>query len=257
MVTQDERWIELDELERWLRTPMLVLSFGWLVIVVLELIGETNELLTTVGTMIWIVFIIEFLIRFALAPEKRPFLRTNWLTIIALVVPALRLVRVFAILRAARLLRGLRLVRIVGTANRGMNALRSTLARRRFGYVAGLTMLVIALGSAGMLSFESAGEVEGGFISYWDALWWTAMLLTSIGSEYWPVTTEGRLLCVLLSIYGFAVFGYLTATLASFFIGRDAEQPEGPVAGSGEMAELKAELQALRLALERSGRISD
>ena len=64
-----------------------------------------------------------------------------------------------------------------------MNALRRTLERRKFGYVAVLTLLVVGLGAAGMLSFEPAGQVQGGFTSYGDALWWTAMLLTSIGSR--------------------------------------------------------------------------
>ena len=49
------------------------------------------------------------------------------------------------------------------------------------------------------------------------------MLLTSIGSEYWPRTAEGRLLCFLLSLYGLGVFGYITASFASFFLGRDAD----------------------------------
>ena len=41
-----------------------------------------------------------------------------------------------------------------------------------------------------------------------------------IGSQFWPATTEGRVLAFLLSVYGLAVLGYLTATFASFFIGR-------------------------------------
>ncbi len=44
-----------------------------------------------------------------------------------------------------------------------------------------------------------------------------------MGSDYWPRTPEGRILCLLLALYAFAVFGYVTATLASYFIGRDAE----------------------------------
>ena len=66
-----------------------------------------------------------------------------------------------------------------------------------------------------MLALEPASEVEGGFTSYGDALWWTAMLTTSIGSEFWPKSPEGRILCFLLSVYGFAVFGYITAAFAS------------------------------------------
>lgn len=133
--------------------------------------------------------------------------------------------RAFAVLRAARLLRGVRLVRIVSTANRSMNALRATLRRRQFGYVAALTLLVLLLGAAGMLSFEPANEVEGGFTSYGHALWWTGMLIASLGTDFWPVSTEGRILSALLPLYGLAVFGYITVTFASLFIGRDATTP--------------------------------
>lgn len=251
MVTRSERWRTLEQLDDWLRTPMLLLSLAWLLIVVLELTSGTTDLLATVGTVIWILFILEFVLRFTLAPEKKLFLKKNWLTIIALVVPALRLFRAFAVLRAARALRGFRLVRIVGTANRSMNALRATLRRRQFGYVAGLTLLVLALGAAGMLNFEPAEQVEGGFTSYPHALWWTGMLIASIGSDYWPVTTEGRVLSALLAVYGLAVFGYITATFASFFIGRDAEVPGVAAAGSTEIDGLRNDIRALRLALEK------
>ncbi|HWH18100.1 MAG TPA: ion transporter [Allosphingosinicella sp.] len=249
MATRMERWKTLEQLDEWLRTPMLLLSLAWLIIVVVELTSGTSELLATVGTVIWILFILEFALRFALAPEKKPFLKRNWLTVIALVVPALRLFRAFAVLRAARALRGIRLVRIVGTANRSMYALRATLRRRQFGYVAGLTLLVLALGAAGMLSFEPAREVEGGFTSYGHALWWTGMLIASIGTDFWPTSLEGRVLSALLALYGLAVFGYITATFASFFIGRDAEEPGAAVAGAPELAALKEEIRALRLML--------
>ena len=224
----EERWRALAELDDWLRTPMLVLSFVWLALVVAELALGESRAFELFGTAIWIVFGLEFALRLILAPDKLAFLRANWLTAIALLAPALRLVRGFPVLPAARALRGLRLVRIVGTANRGMNALRATLRRRRLGYVIGLTTVVALLGAGGMLAFEPASEVEGGFTGYADALWWTGMLLTTMGSEFWPKTLEGRLLTFLLSLYGFAVFGYITATFATFFIGRDAaEQPDG------------------------------
>ncbi len=250
MASRSERWAALEQLDQWLRGPMLMLSLFWLIIVLIELTSGTSELLSTIGVVIWLIFIAEFALRLTLAPEKGPFLKKNWLTVIALIVPALRLFRAIAILRAARALRGFRLVRIVGTANRSMNALRATLRRRQFGYVLALTLLVVALGAAGMLNFEPAGEIEGGFTSYGHALWWTAMLVASIGSDFWPATTEGRILCTLLSVYGLAVFGYITATFASFFVGRDAEEKAGPVAGSAELAAIRDELSALRRAVE-------
>lgn len=246
-----QRWRTLRQLEEWLQTPMLILSLLWLVLVFVELVRGSSDLLETFGTAIWVIFIAEFLLRFTIAPGKLTFLRRNWITVIALIAPALRLLRVIRVARAASALRGARLVRIVGAANRGMNALRRTLARRRMGYVLGLTAVIGLLGAGGMLSFEPASEVPGGFTSYGDALWWTGMLFTSIGSQYWPVTAEGRILGFLLSLYGFAVFGYITAAFASFFVGRDAQSDEGEVAGSSDIAALRKEIVALRADLAR------
>jgi voltage-gated potassium channel len=237
---------------------MLLLSFAWLVLVIVELAWGTTEVLETFGLAIWGIFILEFLLRFALAPEKLPFLRQNWLTVIALIVPAFRL---FRVLRAVSILRGLRLVRIVGTANRGMNALRTSMRRHGAGYVLWLTVIVVLLGAGGMLTFEPASDVEGGLTGYADALWWTVMLITSLGSNFWPTTVEGRLLCVLLAIYGLAVFGYITATFASFFLGRDAQAADGELASAQEMkameeqiGALRAEIAALRMGLEQGDR---
>ena len=246
----DERWSALEQLDEWLRTPMLVLSFVWLVLVVVELVWGGGRATDVLGLVIWGVFVAEFALRFTLAPAKLPFLRNNWITVLALLAPALRMIRVLRVFRAARALRGLRLVRIVGTANRGMNALRAGLRRRGFNYVAGLTVLVALLGAGGMLAFEPVSEVEGGFSSYGDALWWTAMLLVTMGSQFWPVTAEGRILCFLLAMYGFAVFGYITATFASYFVGRDAgaadEAESGLLALRREIAALRAEMRDRR-----------
>jgi voltage-gated potassium channel len=239
-------------MDEWLTVPMALLSLAWLAIVVWELVSGSTALLATLGTAIWIIFIIEFLIRFAVAPDKAKFLRSSWLTVIALVVPALRLFRALAFLRYARALRGVRLVRVIGTANRSMNALKATLERRGFTYVAGLTALIIFLGAAGMLNFENARDVRGGFTSYGDALWWTGMVVASIGTGPWPETTEGRVLTMLLATYGLAMFGYITATFASFFVGRDAEESAGPIAADKDMKALLKEMRALRAQIEAS-----
>jgi len=244
--SESERRVTLEQLDDWLDVPMLVLSVIWLGLVLWELAYGGNQTIELLGIAIWIVFIAEFVLRFTLAPLKFEFLKDNWLTVIALLVPALRLVRFFRIFRAARALRGARLVRIVGTANRSMGALKSALRRRRFGYVAAMTLLVMTLGAAGMLSFEPASDVEGGFKSYGDALWWTAMLLTTIGSQYWPASIEGRILALLISIYGLAVFGYITASFASFFVGWDAETATDMPGGTKQLEALTREVAALR-----------
>lgn len=250
---ENERQGTLVELDAWLRTPMLVLSFAWLVLVLAELAWGTSQALEIFGIAIWAIFVAEFALRFTLAPAKVAFLRDNWITVVALIVPAFRLFRAVRVLRFARAARGIRLVRIVGTANRGMNALRASLRRRGLVYVLGITLLVVLLGAGGMLAFEPAIEVGGGFTSYADALWWTGMMVATMGSEFWPKTPEGRILCALLAVYGFAVFGYITASFASFFVGRDAASDEAEMVGAADITRLSEEIAALRRELVRRG----
>jgi voltage-gated potassium channel len=242
-----ERYELLQRLEDWLETPMLILAFVWLALLVVELIGGESLAFEIIGTIIWVVFILNFAVEFVLAPRKVAYLKSNWLPAISLLIPALRLFRVFRVfrlLRLARVGRGLRLFRVVSSLNRGMRALGASLRRRGFGYVFALTVLVAFAGAAGMYAFENGAP--GGLNSYGEALWWTAMVMTTMGSQYWPQTFEGRVLCVFLALYAFAVFGYVTATLATFFVGRDAENNEAELAGAKELAALREELIALR-----------
>ncbi len=250
-----ERYELLQRLEDWLETPMLVLAFVWLGLLVAELVWGESRLFDTLGFVIWGLFVLNFAVEFVLAPSKGAYLKRNWLTALSLLVPALRIfriVRVFRLLRLARLGRGLRFFRVVTSLNRGMRALGASLGRRGFGYVLALTTLVVLAGAAAMYAFEN--EVPGGLHSYGEALWWTAMVMTTMGSQYWPETLEGRLLCFLLSLYAFAIFGYVTAALATFFVGRDTEaRAESPEAK--ELAALREELRALRNDIRlRSGR---
>lgn len=248
----NERLELLILVERWLETPMLILGFVWLTLLIIELlwknVWEQNPILDSVSTVIWIIFIINFVVEFILAPGKTDYLKRNWLTAISLVVPALRLFRIFRVLRLAR---GVRLVKVVGSLNRGMRSLGASMGRRGFGYVAALTVIVTLSGAAGMYAFEN--EAPDGLTSYGEALWWTAMIMTTLGSAYWPRTPEGRVLCLILALYAFGVFGYVTATLATFFVGRDAANAERELAGAKDVAALRVEIALLREELRSFG----
>ncbi|MFD2245492.1 ion channel [Pontibacter ruber] len=242
---ESERYELLNRLQDTLEGPMVVLGFVWLVLLLIELIRGLTPMLQLFSTIIWVLFILDFLVKFTLAPHKSEFMRRNVLTTISLLVPALRvlrLARLFRILGTLRAARGLRLVKVLGSLNRGMRSLGVAMQRRAFGYVLSLTLVVLVTGAAGMYAFEN----NSGLNTYGEALWWTAMMLTSIGSDYFPETAEGRFLCFVLALYGFAVFGYFTATLATFFIDRDAEATDAEVAGARQVKALQQEIQLLR-----------
>ncbi len=242
-----ERYELLRRLQQWLETPMVVLAFAWLALLVVQLTRGESVWFEIAGTIIWIVFLVDFALEFVLAPRKIDYLKSNWLTAVSLVIPALRVFRIFRVVRlfrVARLGRGVRLVRVVSSLNRGMSALGKSLSRRGFGYVLALTVLVTFAGAAGMYAFEK--DSPDGLNTYGEALWWTAMAMTTMGSQYWPLTIEGRVLCFFLALYAFAVFGYVAATLATFFVGRDAGNVDAELAGAKQLTALRDEVIALR-----------
>ncbi len=216
-----ERQELLEEFEIWTEWPMAFLAIGWIVLLVLEFIGYPSPLIETATNAIWAVFLIEFAVRLSLATDRRGFLVANWLTIISLIVPAFRLIRFAAVLRAASVIRGLRLARIVTGLNRGMRSWRGTIGNRRLPYVVLVSGMVGLASAAGIFTFEH--ETNPGFTSFGDALWWSGMMLITLGSSTWPTTGAGRILAFLLGLYSFSVFGYVTAALASIFVERDRE----------------------------------
>jgi voltage-gated potassium channel len=231
-----ERWALLREIDEVKDTPLVVLSFIWVGLLILELAQGLTGFLPTLVLVIWGIFVLDFVIEFIIAPKKRVYLRNSWLTAIALIIPAFRMLRIFPalrMLRAARFIRSTNLVRILTSTNRGLRAMRAALGRRGFGYIVLATVMVLFIAAGGILQFESPGALQragyedtAGIEHYGDAVWWTAMVITTFGSDYWPQTPEGRTLTVVLSVYSVAVFGYITATIASMFISSDISSRE-------------------------------
>lgn len=128
--------VERGGLVGWLEAPMLVLAFVGLVRLVAELVRGESLLFSVLGTIIWIIFILDFGAKLILAPDKAGYLKRHWLTAVSLLILASRLFRVFRACRPlnlARTARSSRLVRVISSLNRGMKAQGASLTRRGFG----------------------------------------------------------------------------------------------------------------------------
>jgi voltage-gated potassium channel len=216
----------LVELDKLTDRPMIWLSFIWLVLVIIEFVWGLSRPLETLVFIIWMFFIVDFAIALSIAPNKKLYLKQNIITLVAILLPALRALRIFRAAKGVQAARGVRsvtLLRVLTTLNRGIASLKASFARHGVGYLVLISLIIMLGGAAGMNQFEAES-----FNNFGDALWWTAMLMTTIGSEFWPKTVEGRILCWVLSLYALGVFGYITATLASHFIGVDQRTARMP-----------------------------
>ena len=113
-------------------------------------------------------------------------------------------------------------------------------------YVLLLSVIVTFAGAAGIYALEPHNNSAIPDLGY--ALWWTGMIMTTMGSSYYPQTPGGEALCFLLALFAFSIFGYITAAIASYFVRQDASDTSTP---QPSLAEVLAEVKALRAELAK------
>ena len=251
----------IKTLPRKLERPMLFLGFVWFLVILTELVNGMSPLLQSLGTSLWALFVLYFGLRLAIVPNRVTFLKRNWLFILAILVSILRFVprlQSYPLARALTATFGMQVIWMFASADQGLRSLRRTMGHRGTGYALTFTVLVVLAGAAGMLHFENDSPDSHGIHSYPKALWWVAMQITNIGSGYQPVTLGGHILCLGISIFAVAIFGYLTAVFAAIFIGQDAEDPKSEIPNQKSILQLSDEVALLRKSIEDVlGRLPD
>jgi voltage-gated potassium channel len=219
-----------DRFSRLVDGPMMVLALAMipllLVPLVMRLSPEVEQAFLMADYVIWAAFVIEYGVKLYLSPKRGQFVRRNVPDLVIIVVPFLRPLR---LVRSVRLLRLLRLSRVVAFAVEGLAEVRAVLTRRGLSYAL-LIVVVICFAGAGLVwEFERA--VEGSNIkSFTDALWWSATTITTVGyGDRFPTTPAGRGVAVVLMVAGIALFGVLAATIAAYFVEKDAESDHDKV----------------------------
>lgn len=115
------------KLEENLEIPMFILALVWLYLFIVELVQGLSAFQEYLIYIIWGLFIIEFFIKLIVAPRKLQFLKLNWITAVALVIPALRVFRLLFALRflqSIRVINSTRVIRAVTSGKRFFSALR-------------------------------------------------------------------------------------------------------------------------------------
>ncbi len=91
-------------------------------------------------------------------------------------------------------------------------------------YISTTTLLVVLLGGFFFYIFE-LGRNE--FVeTFFDAVWWSVVTLTSLGyGDIYPVTTEGRIVGMILMFFGVILIGVIAGTVSRhYFEERDSRK---------------------------------
>ena len=240
-----------DKLDRYLDVPLALASLALVLLAVIDLTGEVSgpwrERLAALSWALWGLFFVEFAAKFTLAPVKRHYLREHWLDALIVLLPFLKFLRVAQLLRASRALPTFRLLIFGG---RGSESTLALLKRRRLGQLAIISAIVMLIGATIGFLLE-VGAPGSPIKDFGDALWWSAALVTTIGSELYPVTAAGRILGFALMIYAIGIFTYFIGSVASVLVAFDASQTREPEEGGGvELSE--GEIETLRSILKKA-----
>lgn len=230
-----------DKWDRVTGIPLLILSLVFLVFYAAPIINpnldtQTQTFFEVGQTIIWIVFVVDFLGRFIIAPRKAKFLKKNIIELLAVALP---------------LLRPLRALRLLSVVTIGLRRVGGKLRNRVAIYVTGAAFMLWFI--AGLAVTEAERGAEGSNIANVAQGWWWAFItLATVGyGDKYPVTAEGQWVAVVIVLTGIALLGTVSAVLASWFVESVKETESVILKDTDEtnsaVANLLAEVQELRI----------
>ena len=191
----------LTEWERRTDKPLFIASLLYLIayaapIVSTRISAPIDGVLNILQMVLWALFAVDYCVRLYLAPRRIYFLTHNLMNLAIVLLPAWRIVSFLAMLHM--------------TANRQYKLL-SELAVKLFGY----TLIFVIMAALAVFSIEQ--DAPGALIKdIWTAYWWTLATLATVGyGDVYPVTVSGRVIAVVVMIYGVGLFGVITGALAT------------------------------------------
>lgn len=201
----------------FLNLLILLLSFYVLIALLVDTIfklpPETSKLLNYIDNIICAVFLFDFIVRYRKAENKLQFMKWGWIELIAS-VPT------FDFMRAGRLLRLIRIIRLIRAFRSTRHIVQHVFKNKIQGTltsVAIIAVLMLLFSSVAILQFET--DPNSNIKTAEDAIWWSYVTITTVGyGDKFPVTTEGRIIAVILMTVGVGLFGTFTAFVSSWFV---------------------------------------
>lgn len=156
--------------------------------------------------ILWIAFLLDFIVRLILAPNKAYFLKHNIFDLITLGVPMLRPLRALTVVS--------RFTEWAGSSLRG----------KWLTYVISAAVLLVLVGSLAVV--EAERPHPDATITTWPiGLLWAFESITDVGfDEYEVVTPVGHIIGVLLQLAGIALMGFVIAAISAWFVENLSEQ---------------------------------
>ena len=185
---------------------------------------EVSLLIDRIDTFVCVVFLADFAVRFRRAPSKLAFMKWGWIDLVSS-IPA------YDFLRWGRMLRLIRLFRILRAFRSARHLLAFLFHNRARGLIGTAVLAVVVLlifSCIAVLVFEDSPDAN--IKTPFDAFWWAISTITTVGyGDKFPVTTEGRIVAIVLMVTGVGFFGVLTGLFARLFVESEFRKEESDI----------------------------
>jgi voltage-gated potassium channel len=182
----------------------------------------------------WLAFLVEAVVMLWLVDSRRRWLREHPIEVIVLVLTPPFLGVLFASLRLLRLLRVTRLLRLGSYVHRIFSG-------------QGLKYAALATAVFVLAAGEAFASIEPG-VGPGNGIYWAITTMTTVGYGDVPITTSGgKVLAIVVMLFGIGFVALLTGAVAERFLGRDmAEQTAAVDALGDDEVEILAELRQIQ-----------
>ena len=174
---------------------------------------EISRVINLLDNAICVFFLIDFIINFSKAENKLQFMKWGWIDLISSIPNV-------DFFRAGRLLRLIRLIRILRALHKTqglMNHVFMSRSQGTFTSVTTVAVLLLLFSSISILQFED--HPNSNIKTAEDAIWWSYVTITTVGyGDKFPVTTEGRIIGVILMTAGVGLFGTFAGFVSNWFL---------------------------------------
>jgi voltage-gated potassium channel len=205
---------------------LFVESFG-------ECSSSTMDNIQLANDIITVFLVIELFMRWLIASTTRKFFSNHWIDCLAI----LPMLRIFRFGRIAYLLRLFRVFSLGTLIQRRLIHFANSLGSRflEYGIIFGFMVFAILFGTIGLAQFETTHSDK--IITQSDAFWQAVFSLLSGEYADYPATLGGKLVFLLLLLFGMSFFAMLTGTISAVMIEKLKESGMHKVAKSDEFAD--------------------
>ncbi len=234
----------------FIQTLIMISLIGYAVETLPDLNPSGRRLLSYLEVATVTIFTIEYVLRIAVADDRRKFVWSFYGIVdliailpfyLALAVPYFALLGLdLRFLRIVRLLRLFRAFKVIRYSNALQLFHRAfLLAKEELALFFLAAAMLLYFAAAGIHFFENQVQPEQ-FSSLFSSLWWAVVTLTTVGyGDVYPITTGGRIFTFFLLMIGIGIIAVPSGIVASALgkarqLQHDEEQRDRKVQREGE-----------------------